>query len=121
MQLTIDIPDPKFKVGDFITYYLGPNKDYRGIFWIGKMEIQGEFAFWYFDGPDKKPKSWVTDMKDNELGCRYAISCQEDIVDRDTGRVWYKKGQMSCPSIHEVDTSKSEKIDWLHEPIPLPR
>ena len=119
MQLTIDIPEPKFKVGDFITYYLGENKDYRGVFWVGAVEFHGEWSYWH-KHPRKNPTLHISSMKDNEIGCRYSISCQEDIVDRDTGEIWFKKGQMSWPAIHEVDASKSEKIDWPHDPIPLP-
>lgn len=94
MQITLDIPDFKFKRGDFISYLIGPKQNIPVVFYIQNTEIDGNF--WaYGDGYNQVVSETAT----------YLLSCQE------VKENWLDLGSVLVSHRDEVE-KRAELISW---------
>lgn len=95
---------PKYKIGDKIIYYGGPNKNEPIKVKITDLNIEGTF---YYDA--KKDEVVVSDFTLwDKFYALYDIKVLEDTKSI-KGEDWLWKGEFLCPTIADVD-SRSELL-----------
>jgi hypothetical protein len=103
MRVTLDIPDFKFKRGDFISYLIGPKQDIPVVFYVQNTEIDGNF--------------WIYGEGHKDIVCEnasYLLSCQE------VKENWLDLGSVLCSHKDEVE-KRATLISWNKPAIPCKR
>lgn len=117
MQLIIDIPTPKFQIGDVISRPIGPDGEPPTwvAFAVCSYDVEGTY-FWcpHLKNPNAKPQASPYRRYAHNT---YVLSCQEDVY-RPDGKLWLYKRQVLAPDIIETDEF-SHKIEWDKEILPL--
>jgi hypothetical protein len=103
MKITLELPDPKFQVGDVVRYMIGPENDVPVVFAISYWEFSGSWSHDSYRG-ETVDVGWGRDCHD-----AYTIVAQEDVTHE--GREWIYKRMVLCPKIEDLE-ARAEKIDW---------
>jgi len=104
MKVTLDLPDPKFKVGDVVRWMIGWDRDVPVVFAV---------CGWHFAGTWMHSSAIGTVVDSMGLyGDRdsYTLAAQEDIFSKN-GSEWIHKRMVFCPEIYDLEEN-AEKIEW---------
>lgn len=100
MKIELEIPDFKFKKGDFVSYLIGPKQDEAIVFWIQNTEVDGNFWI-YGDGYKQVVRENAT----------YLLSCQE------IRENWLDLGNVFVSNSDEVE-KRAKLVNWDKPPVP---
>ena len=100
MKIEIEIPDPKFKVGDFLRYT--EKEGLSGFLVIGRVQVLLFHGSWGYCGRHKKPAIAVDEA-------RYSLVVQEGSLT--TKKTVLRPGMIQWCLFSDIDTY-AEKIEY---------